>query len=209
MHNCDVTTTVRLRRCLERLAEQDVKAREQLLEHARRRLAVLSERMFFRCSALHCREAADDLLQQAMLRLWQALEHVQPTTVAEFMGLAAHEMRWALGDLSRAHFGRKNGTAGANTKRPVVNGTNGHTFHQRPADSTWAPDDLACWTEFHAAADRLAEPLRTAFDLLYYHELPHGEVAELMQVSERQVGRYWRSAREELHHMLKGWLPES
>ena len=151
------------------------------------------------------------MFQQAMLRLWQALELVQPATVAEFMGLAAHEMRWALGDLARRHFGRNPGPTGAGTQAAPLSSACQltKTLDLQPADSTWAPDELACWSEFHAAADRLAEPMRTAFDLIYYHELSHLEVAELMQVSERQVRRYWQSAREELHHTLEGWLPIS
>ena len=142
--------------------------------------------MFHRCPALHYREAADDLFQQAMLRLWQALANVQPTTVGRFMGLAAHEMRWALGDLARRHFGRNPDSADAGPKRPVIISNSGRRLNLQASDSTWAPDELACWSEFHAAADRLAEPVRTAFDLLYYHELSHAEVAELMQVSERR-----------------------
>ena len=205
----DGTTTVRLQQCLARLANHDANSRDELLEHARRRLTILADRMFYRCPALHFREGADDLFQQAMLRLWQALEQVQPTTVAEFMGLAAHEMRWALGDLSRRHFGRNPGATGDNAKRPVVTPDFGRNLELQPADSTWAPDELACWSEFHAAADRLTEPVRTAFDLLYYHELPLSEVADLMQVTDRQVRRYWQSAREELHHVISGWLPNS
>lgn len=207
MSNFEGSTTVRLRSCLRRLANHDERSRDELLEHARQRLTVLAERMFFRCPALHFREAAEDLFQQAMLRLWQALESVQPSTVAEFMGLAAHEMRWALGDLARRHFGRNPGTESENAKRPVISAHNGRNLSLEPDSSTWAPDELACWSEFHAAADRLAEPVRTAFDLLYYHELTQAEVAELMNISERQVRRYWQSAREELHHMLAEWLP--
>ncbi len=207
MNNLDGTTTVRLQRCLLRLANHEAKSRDELLEHARRRLTVLADRMFFRCPSLHFHEAAEDLFQQAMLRLWQALERVQPTTAAEFMGLAAHEMRWALSDLARRHFGRNPGPSGENSTRPAVTSNSSRILSLQPADSTWAPDELACWSEFHAAAGRLAEPTRTAFDLLYYHELSRSEVSELMHVSERQVRRYWQAAREELHHAIRGWLP--
>jgi RNA polymerase sigma factor (sigma-70 family) len=200
-------TTVRLRSCLQRLANHDETSRDELLEHARQRLTVLAERMFFRCPALHFREAAEDLFQQAMLRLWQALDRVQPSTVPEFMGLAAHEMRWALGDLARRHFGRNAETEGGNAKRPVISADFGRNLSLEPDSSTWAPDELACWSEFHAAADRLAEPARTAFDLLYYHELSQTEVAKILNISERQVRRYWQSAREDLHRMLAEWLP--
>jgi RNA polymerase sigma-70 factor (ECF subfamily) len=202
-------TTVRIQRCLLRLARQDAAARAELLEHARRRLVLLSDRMFTNFPRLHRREEAEDLFQEAMIRLWQSLEEVGPTTVAAFMGLAALQMRRALRDLARRHFGRRNGTAQTPGERRPVTGNQRHSFEEQPGGSTWHPDDLACWSEFHAAADRLPEPERTAFDLLYYHELPQREVADLMQVSERQVRRYWQSARRELHRTLEGLLPKT
>jgi len=202
------TTTVRLQHCLRRLAIQDDAARSELLEHAASRLAVLAKRMFSRIPALRHREDSEDAFQQAMLRLWESLEQVEPGTVAEFMGLAAREMRGALRDLARSHFEMRNGVAGPETNPPLIR-NQAFVCNKQLADSTWAPDDLACWSEFHAAADRLREPERTAFDLLYYHALPQGEVAELMQVSERQVRRYWQGAREKLARTLEEWLPST
>lgn len=203
-----ITTTARIQRCLQRLGRQDEAARTELLEHARRRLALLAERMFAQFSILHRREEAEDVLQEAMVRLWQSLEEVGPTTVAGFMGLAALQMRRALCDMARHHFGRKDETGQRSQPLQVVNGNNGHTFDNRPGDSTWHPDELACWSEFHAAADRLPEPERTAFDLLYYHQLPQADAAEMMKISERQVRRHWQSARRELHLRLEGFFPK-
>jgi RNA polymerase sigma factor (sigma-70 family) len=143
-----------------------------------------------------------------MVRLWQSLEQVGPTTVAGFMGLAALQMRRALRDMARDHFGRKDETGRRMRPFQVLDTNNRHTFENRAGDSTWHPDELTCWSEFHAAADRLPEPERTAFDLLYYHQMPQADAAELMQISERQVRRHWQSARRELHRMLEGFLPK-
>lgn len=200
-------TTVHIRRCLERINAQDAAARTELLEHARRRLTLLAERMFSKFPRLHDREQAEDVYQEAMVRLWQSLQEVGPTTVAGFMGLAALQMRRALRDLARRHFGRDSGTEGGGQPRPLVRGATDGSLDEQAASDT-APDELACWSEFHVAAGKLPEPERTAFDLLYYHELPSAEVAEIMQVSERQVRRYWQAARFELHQMLEGYLPK-
>jgi RNA polymerase sigma factor (sigma-70 family) len=198
-----VRTTVRIERCLARLGTQDPGVRAELLEYARRRLVLLADRMYSRFPLLHRHEEADDVFQDAMLRLWQSLEEVGPTTVAGFMGLAALQMRRALVDLCRHHFGRRDGAIGLENTRPNVAANNGHTFENQPADRAWAPHDLACWSEFHLAADRLPEPERTVFDLLYYHELPQSEVAGVLQMSERQVRRHWQAARRELHCVLE------
>lgn len=202
------TTTVRLQQCLQRLAIQDAAARTELMEHAARRLAVLAKRMFARVPALRHREDSEDAFQQAMLRLWESLEQVEPGTVAEFMSLAARQMRGALCDLARGHTELKE-TAERSQADVAAIREQGFVFNKQLADSTWAPDDLACWSEFHAAADRLREPERTAFDLLYYHALSQVEVADLMQVSERQVRRYWQSSREKLARTLEEWLPST
>lgn len=202
------STTVRIRRCLERLGARDASARSELLEHARRRLSLLAARMFARFPLLHPRVQVDDLCQEAMLRLWTSLEEVGPTTVADFMGLAALQIRRSLRDLARNHFGRNPDTGAGWNPRPYVDPARAGEVDDQLAGNSWAPEELACWSEFHAAADRLPEPLRTAFDLLYYHELSQAEAAEVMQVSERQLRRYWQSARLELQQMLEGFLPE-
>ena len=209
MSSAAASTTLLIQQCLARLGAQDPAARAELLGHARRRLGLLAQRMFASYPILHRREVVEDVFQEAMTRLWKSLEEVRPDSVAGFMGLAALQIRRALCDLARDHFGREHGVREFGDRRAVVSGTNGHTFEHQPADSTWRPEELACWSEFHAAADRLPEPERTAFDLLYYHELPQAEVAGLMNVSERQVRRYWQSARRQLHRMLEGFLPRT
>ena len=201
------TTTIRIRHCLERLNARDTAARTELLEHARQRLGLLAQRMFAKYPVLHDREQVEDVFQEAIVRLWKSLEEVGPTTVAGFMALAALQIRRALRDLARTHFGRKP-VHESDKRRPIINRAAGASFDDRAADGAWAPDELACWSEFHAAADRLPEPERTAFDLLYYHELPQAEVAEVMEVSERQVRRYWQSARRELNRIMDGSLPK-
>ena len=195
-------------RCLQRMSENDVAARGELLAYSRRRLKLLSKRMFVRFPVLHAVEHSDDLFQEAMVRLWQSLEAVGPTTVPGFMGLAALQMRRALCDLARKHLGRHNGIGLPESHSHVVNGSEVLTAIIQKDGATNSPEELMCWSEFHAAADRLSEPDRTAFDLLYYHGLPQSEVATLMNVTERQVRRYWQSARQSLYRMMEGSWPE-
>jgi RNA polymerase sigma factor (sigma-70 family) len=202
------STTVLIQRCLSQLGGKGPAARAELLGHARRRLGLLAEKMLASYPRLHRREEAEDVFQEAMARLWKSLEEVKPESVTHFMRLAALQMRRALCDLARRHFGRQEGDPQSSGRQSVVSDPCGHTFENQPADSASRPEELACWSEFHAAADRLSEPERTAFDLLYYHGLPQVEAAAAMQVSERQVRRYWQSARRQLHRMLEGFLPQ-
>ena len=202
------STTIHLERCLKRLGDRDDSARKELLEFAHRRLKILADRMFLRFPLLYAREQSDDLFQEAMLRLWQSLEQVSPLTVAGFMGLAAAQMRRSLADLARRHFGRDNElNAAGSYDRPIIQ-CGDLAVHHQADDPRNAPLELASWSEFHAAADLLSEPHRTAFDLLFYHELPQSEVAELMSVSIRQVQRYWSEGRLKLSQMMEGAWPE-
>lgn len=203
-----ISTTIHLERCLKRIEQRDATARAELLLFADRRLKILADRMFMRFPQLYSLEQSDDLFQEAMIRLWQSLEEVFPATVAGFMGLAAVQMRRALIDLARRHFGRnQQSDVDKDVTRPMIHGGN-TTLGGQPDDKRNAVEELLCWSDFHQAADRLPEPHRTAFDLLFYHELPQAEVAQLMNVSIRQVQRYWHSARLKLCEMMEGAWPE-
>ena len=195
------TTTAHLERCLKLLDEGDVAARTMLLEFAGNRLKILADRMFIGMPQLRGHEQADDLFQEARLRLWQALERVHPTTVAGFMGLAAVHTRYALIDLIRKYRGH-------NFKRPEIR-YGDPMIEQEPESAANSPESLARWSEFHTAAAELPEKLRMVFDLLYYEGLPNSEAADLMEVSLRQLQRYWREARLNLCEMLDGCLPDS
>jgi RNA polymerase sigma factor (sigma-70 family) len=200
-------TTVHLQRCLRLLHDHEPAARSELLAYAQRRLKALADRMFFRFQSLHSREHADDLLQEALLRLWQSLEAVGPTTVDAFMGLAALQMRRALCDLAKRHHNRNRFDSKMPDVMPQIVSDSASLTRVSQMESA-APEDLMRWSEFHLAAGRLPEPERTAFDLLYYHELPQEEVAQMMNVSDRQVRRYWQSARRKLFEMMEGVWPE-
>ncbi len=202
------STTILIEHCLLRLGGEDSHARSELLTYARRRLELLAKRMFRRCPQLYSRVQSDDLLQEAMIRLWQSVEAVGPTTVAGFMGLAALQMRRALCDLARSHFGRNPLHTTSEERLSSVHLEIRGRDHAVMEDPRNGPEELACWSELHSAVDRLPEPDRTAFDLLFYHELPQSEVAALMQVSVRQVQRYWTSSRIKLGRMMGDTWPE-
>lgn len=203
-----VSTTVHLQRCLQRLAENDLLAQTELLTYVQKRLSDLTDRMFQQFRSLQFREQSEDLVQEAIIRLWKSLEEVGPITVDGFMRLAESQMRLALCDLARTYSGKNLGLDSAET----VSSAGDHAVDPaaKPVidDTANASDELACWSEFHHATDELPEPCHTVVDLLYYHELPQFEVASLMGISERQVQRHWNLARVKLSKKLDGLWPE-
>ena len=67
---------------------------------------------------------------------------------------------------------------------------------------THDPRRVAEWCEFHEQVEKLSQPERDVFDLLYYHGLSQDAAAEALQVDVRTVKRRWRAARLALYEAL-------
>ncbi len=198
------TTQIQLR--LDRLRAGDETARDELLKLACRRLNRLARKMLRRFPGVRRWEQTDDVLQNASMRLCQALKEVRPESVRSFINLAALQIRRELIDLARHYHGpRGMGRHQVGQARMDGSGT-APTPPDTPAD-TDDPDDLATWTEFHAQIDALPGEWKEVFDLLWYQGLSQAEAATLLGVTERVVKYRWRSARLELHRRLGGRMP--
>jgi RNA polymerase sigma-70 factor (ECF subfamily) len=193
-----------LQQHLNRLRAGDLSARDRLLEHAGANLQRLARRMLADFPGVRRWEDAEDVGQNAALRLWKSLEDVQPATVREFYRLAALQIRRELLDLAR-HYGGPQGM-GANHESVARPGDTSAGMAD-PGTSTLDPSRLAQWTDFHRQVDELPEHLREVFDLLYYQDLPHAEAAALLEVSEPTLRRRWLEARLLLQQKLRSGSP--
>jgi RNA polymerase sigma-70 factor (ECF subfamily) len=147
-------------------------------------------------------EQTEDVLQNASLRLYEALGQVELTDVRHFYRLAALQIRRELIDLARHYQG------------PLGMGANHATARAHHPDQSAAaplfdraefsadPQQIQQWGDFHLQVERLPDREREVFELLWYHELPQDEVAELLGLSTRQVKRIWRTAKLKLHDSL-------
>jgi RNA polymerase sigma-70 factor (ECF subfamily) len=193
--------TVHLQRCLDRLQAGDTSARNDLLAGAVNRLERLARTMLRDYPRLKRWEETTDVLQSALIRLQRALETVTPASLREFYRLAALQVRRELIDLARHHFGPESSgihRQSGDGERPPFD----------PASSTYGPDRLAVWAEFHEQVSRLPEDEQEVFDLVWYQELTHDQAAELLNISTKTVQRRWLAARLKLHEALGGNLPE-
>jgi RNA polymerase sigma-70 factor (ECF subfamily) len=145
-------------------------------------------------------EESADILQNAVLRLLRALEQAEMTSVRNFFGLAAEQMRRELLDLARRYRSRRLQGPSHAAER---GGTDPGVSVPEPPDATDDPDDLEKWCAFHEAVARLPEDQREVVGLIYYHGWKQAEVAEHMHVSKRSVQRYWAAAMVTLHEVLK------
>jgi RNA polymerase sigma-70 factor (ECF subfamily) len=189
---------------INRLRSGDESAREFLLAAAGDRLAKLARKMIRDYPGVARWEQADDVLQNALVRLDRALQSSIPPTSREFFRLAGTQIRRELIDLARHYYGPR----GLGTHHSTCAGT--PPSHARGADSpelTHDPSQIATWTEFHERIGDLPDDEREMFDLLWYQGVTQAEAAEILGLSHRQVGRRWIAARLRLSKSLNGRLP--
>jgi len=196
-----------VQRWLERLQEGDPAARDGLLNHACERLRRLTRKMLKGFGRVRRWEQTDDVLQNALVRLWNALQQVTPRTAREFFGLAALQIRRELIDLARQYYGPQGLGANQESRGDQDDQSGLRGAPGDKSDATHEPSRLTIWSEFHEQVNTLPPPEREVFDCLWYHELTRAETARLLEVSEATVGRLWVAARRKLHQALKGELP--
>jgi RNA polymerase sigma factor (sigma-70 family) len=176
---------------------------DDLLGCAVERLYALSRRMLRSYPRLRCWEQTDDIFQTAALRLHQSLEEVQPESPAQFMGLAATQIRRTLIDLVRYHFGPE-----GKHSRHHSDAFDVHTdqppepLAHRVAKAD-EPETLEQWLRFHQGVELLPADERQVFEAVWYGNLTQQQVAELYKLSVSTVKRRMRSVRLRLGELLE------
>src|SRR5262245_23676003 len=171
--------------CLQRWAQGEEVARDELLTLASDWLRRLVAVMLADYPRVRRWEQTDDVLQNALLRLWQALQDVRPATQREFCGLATLQIRRELVALARHYFGPLGLGAHHVTQPPPP--ADAPAGPPPAADTSGNPSRLAAWTEFHNQVALLPADLRAAFEARWYLNLPHAEAAALLGVSVSTV----------------------
>src|SRR5437763_16376284 len=86
---------------LDRMRAGDLAARDELIRGFQGRLELLARKMVRRDRRVSRWVDAEDVLQNALVRLLRALETAQPDSTRAFFGLAAGQTRRELLDLAR------------------------------------------------------------------------------------------------------------
>ena len=175
--------------------------RQALLErvyHRLCRIAAATLRVEF--PRLRDRHELNSVVDEAWMRLLDALKKTQPGSAEEFYSLMFHKVRHVLLDLARRQ------TREDARIEQAANGPGRSTSTPRfePDDTTNDPALLAFWTEFHHEVASLPDPERSVFDFHYYAGLPQAEIAHLLNLHPKQVSRLWLSATGRLARWLDG-----
>lgn len=178
-----------LRQLLDRHRAGELAVRDELLRRTEDRLLRLTRKLLRQHPRLRRFEESRDVLQQALLRLQRSLTRRPPETVEHFFRLAALEIRHALIDLVRQHFGPH----GAGTQEV-------HDVEAPPEPPAGrdSPLLLLAWEEFHQKIETLPAEERQVFELRWYHGLSVEQSAEILGRSVSWIKRYWAQARQRL-----------
>ena len=207
--NGDHTTQLNL--WIARLGRGDDSALDEILVFFEERLVRLVRRMLRSYPDVRRMEETGDVLQNATLRLNRALRARAmggdrgALHTRDFLGLAALQIRRELIDLAK-HY-----RSGAVLAPPVGEGRGGgedsDRVHEKIDCSTWDPDRLSEWTEFHQQVAILPDRPREIFDLLWYQGMSQAEAAKLLGVDVRTVKSRWQDARLRLNAAMRGRRP--
>ena len=201
--------TLTMQGLVDRIQAGEAAAQDEICRRVGQRLERLASKMLKSYPGVKRWEQTDDVLQNALMRLLKALKAIKPDNMRAFFGLATEQMRRQLLDLNR-HY---QGVCG--------HGQNLVDMPAAAADETVLPgidpEDLAAgkdkgaeldrWQALHEAVETLPVEEREVFGLVFYHGWTQAQIAELLNVNERTIRRYWQSVCMRLSEMLQGELP--
>jgi RNA polymerase sigma factor (sigma-70 family) len=202
------TTSGVIQGLLHRLAQGDANAKKTLIGHSYGRLRLLAHRLVGETNV----EDATEVLHGAFERLERALDDVKPTNVADYLGLAALQIRRQLLDRIRHYKGRA-GTGGKAKHVAVSLNAGGDSSQSsaaiNPADPKARPDRVEMALELLEAIDILPDDERRVVELKFIDGCTEAEAGQILGVHEDTVKRRWARARVKLAKKLAVFGPEN
>ncbi len=192
-----------IERCIDELNSGDAAARAALVECAYAGLLVVVRKKLMHFARLTRWEQAEDVTQEAAIKLWGALQDVSPRTAAEFWALAGEQVRRVLLDLTRHHFGPRRNAAYTEVPAPE------DSAYSAPMDEYLDPVNLDHWTAFHEEIAHLPEAEQNVVMAVWYCELSLEATARALGISPDTAQRRWKAARARLRGAIGCERPDS
>jgi RNA polymerase sigma factor (sigma-70 family) len=193
--------TTELHGWLDRIKAGDPDALNNLFTRIASRLERLAKKMLLRFPRVARWAQADDVMQNASLRLIRALEDIRPASMREFYGLASTQIRRELLDMTKSLYGPQGDAAHHLSFDPNDSDARRKLEPANPQDDR----ELERWCSFHEEVENLPGDEREVVGLIFYHGWKQDEVATMLGVHLRTVQRWWKSALKRLQHVLSDW----
>lgn len=191
-------------RLLGQLRGGDSNARTALIDATVERMREWT-RQFKKDHRRHPLAQTEDVFQNAVLALWQALQQVEINDAQHFFRLAAKKIRHSLLDLSRQLKSVKYKQRHLESLVENSDSDGDQAGMLEPAQEE--PDSRS--SELHEIVEGLPDDERAVVDILYYHGFNQQEAAAVLGVDVRTVRRRWRRARLALVEQLSPEAGES
>ncbi|MCA9048198.1 MAG: sigma-70 family RNA polymerase sigma factor [Planctomycetaceae bacterium] len=187
-------TTSVLQTQLESWRAGDSDAKAELLKYAEGRLRKLVRRIVSG-DRIRRHHNSDEILQEALIRLWRSLDRVPPDTVEEFLSFSARQIRWAVQDFVR-RLKRKSERPPeiSLTNAMIVDARTGDRIREHPESGPDAAELVMCaetWQRFYERAEQLPETDREIFDLIWVHQLSCDEAGKQRGVTAEAIRKRW------------------
>ncbi len=201
------STTVQIQGLLDRFIGGDEKAKGELIKVAEGRLLVLTRQLLKGFARGRDHDDTTGIFNEAYLRLHSSLDELKPTTVRQFFGLAALEIRRTLLDVVRKLTTRSKEKKQGRAASIDTAGPDGGRIDVPIDDEVQKRFDLT--ESLFAAVDKLPPDLQEVVMLLHFQGLTQAEVAGLYGVHEDTVKKWWASARRQLAGHLSAFDPNA
>ncbi len=162
-------------------------------------LGLMAGRMLRRFPKVREWAEVDDISQDAAIRLLRALRAMPKITPAHFEVLALTQVRRQLHDQAR-QAGRKMKSDSKEMNRFSLE----DSADEGPevGETTSEPTFLDRWSDMHELVEKMPVREREAFSLTFYHNWSTPQIAELFQVDDRTIRRWYEAACEHLRQAM-------
>jgi len=162
-------------------------------------LGLMAGRMLRRFPKVREWAEVDDIAQDAAMRLLRALRAMPKLTPDHFEVLALTQVRRQLHDQAR-QAGRKMKSDSKDMNRFSLEDSADEG--PEPAETPAEPTFLDRWSDMHELVEKMPVREREAFSLTFYHNWTTPQIAELFQVDDRTIRRWYEAACDHLRQTM-------
>jgi RNA polymerase sigma factor (sigma-70 family) len=182
-----------------RACPADMNAEHDLWTACRARMMFLASRLLESAPLVHRHEATDDLVQNASLRLVEALKATPIDSDRHLLNLAAKKVREEFIDTLRRLSGPRSPVRHQATNSG--RGPDGERIDlaaQAVAPEMTSATESDRWQRFHAAVGGLPEDEQEVFHMAWYVGAEQKDIAAACCCSESTVKRLWKAAKSKV-----------